>query len=149
MPLIRFLGLTLLLSLSSLALAGADGDGVPDEADNCPSIANAGQLDTDTDQYGDACDPYPDDPNLWSMKIEDALAGIADENLRACLAEITGEVTQVAEVTELHCTSRQIIDLGGLSGLTSLAELTLHSNQIIDISSLSGLSALEPVPCYQ
>ena len=56
MSLIRFLGLTLLLSLSSLALAGADGDGVPDDSDNCPSAANADQLDTDGDSYGDVCD---------------------------------------------------------------------------------------------
>ena len=33
MSLIRLLGLTLLLSLSSLALAGVDGDGVPDNID--------------------------------------------------------------------------------------------------------------------
>ena len=34
----------------------ADGDGVPDAIDNCPSTANPGQSDTDHDGAGDACD---------------------------------------------------------------------------------------------
>jgi hypothetical protein len=33
-----------------------DGDGVPDGSDNCPSTANADQLDGDSDLVGDVCD---------------------------------------------------------------------------------------------
>ena len=33
-----------------------DGDGVPNDQDNCPVIANADQLDGDSDSVGDACD---------------------------------------------------------------------------------------------
>lgn len=36
-----------------------DGDGVANDGDNCPEIANAGQGDTDSDGDGDACDNCP------------------------------------------------------------------------------------------
>jgi hypothetical protein len=38
-----------------------DGDGVPDESDNCPSVANADQADADGDGLGNACDACPSD----------------------------------------------------------------------------------------
>jgi hypothetical protein len=36
-----------------------DGDGVLDEMDNCPSVANANQRDHDGDKHGDPCDGCP------------------------------------------------------------------------------------------
>ena len=75
MSLIRILGLTLLLSLSSLALAGADGDGVPDGTDNCPNVANADQVDSDGDGTGDACDLFPLDE---TETVDSDFDGIGD-----------------------------------------------------------------------
>ena len=40
--------------------ADSDGDGTDDGPDNCPLIANADQLDTDSDGTGDACDTDDD-----------------------------------------------------------------------------------------
>jgi hypothetical protein len=38
------------------ACSDTDGDGFPNGIDNCPSVANADQLDSDQDGIGDVCD---------------------------------------------------------------------------------------------
>ena len=48
--------------LTRWACPDADGDGVPDEEDNCPEVANSDQADADADGFGDACDVCPGDP---------------------------------------------------------------------------------------
>ncbi len=40
-----------------------DGDGIPDEDDNCPNTYNPSQADADADGVGDACDGCPYDPD--------------------------------------------------------------------------------------
>jgi hypothetical protein len=37
----------------------SDGDGIPDNSDNCPAVPNPDQADGDEDAVGDACDPCP------------------------------------------------------------------------------------------
>ncbi|MBT8099245.1 MAG: thrombospondin type 3 repeat-containing protein [Gammaproteobacteria bacterium] len=73
--------------------ADSDGDGIANTADNCPSVANAGQLDTDGDGSGDACDndddgdgvadgsdAFPLDPNESSDNDGDGIGDNADND---------------------------------------------------------------------
>jgi hypothetical protein len=46
-----------------------DGDGVADDVDNCPLIANTDQSDTDGDGLGDACDPNPNNSPEWGAAV--------------------------------------------------------------------------------
>jgi len=57
----------------------ADGDGVEDGLDNCPSIANQDQVDTDDDGLGNACDD--DDDNDGVLDVNDALPLNASESV--------------------------------------------------------------------
>lgn len=53
-PLLCVLGLA--LAASAAHAADGDGDGIRDSADNCLTVYNADQLDSDQDGYGNACD---------------------------------------------------------------------------------------------
>src|SRR3989344_2565167 len=43
----------------TIVFVDTDNDGIADPVDNCPSVANADQVDLDGDGIGDACDPTP------------------------------------------------------------------------------------------
>ena len=49
----------------------ADGDGVPDASDNCPSAANPDQADSDGDGLGNACDPVIITPGPMPAPLPD------------------------------------------------------------------------------
>jgi hypothetical protein len=51
--------------ITSDAPGDRDGDGVPDDRDNCPDVHNSDQENSDSDALGDACDncPYIDNPD--------------------------------------------------------------------------------------
>lgn len=46
-----------------------DGDGIPDDIDNCPTVANHDQADRDGDGVGDVCDNCPSNSNYNQSDI--------------------------------------------------------------------------------
>jgi DNA/RNA endonuclease G (NUC1) len=56
-----------------------DNDGVPDTTDNCPTTANANQLNTDGDSQGDACDADDDNDGVADTADNCPLIANADQ----------------------------------------------------------------------
>ncbi|MDA8677855.1 thrombospondin type 3 repeat-containing protein [Luminiphilus sp.] len=56
-----------------------DGDGIPDDTDNCPLISNADQLDTDGDGLGDVCDDDLDGDGITDSSDNCPLVSNADQ----------------------------------------------------------------------
>ncbi len=46
--------------IDEVAVMDVDGDGIPSATDNCPTVANESQLNSDSDALGDACDDDDD-----------------------------------------------------------------------------------------
>jgi outer membrane protein assembly factor BamB len=89
-----------------------DSDGIPNGADNCPSLSNPDQQDADADGIGDYCnDDIDDDGDEWANNIDncpqhsnplqenadhDSFGDVCDpyprdaDNLGACLAAVDG-----------------------------------------------------------
>jgi len=63
----------------------SDGDGVPDDCDTCPSIADPDQADRDGDLIGDACDNCPRAPNFSQVDSD------GDGHGDACSLEICND----------------------------------------------------------
>jgi len=60
------------------AVTDTDGDGILDDSDNCPDVANPDQTDTDGDGYGDACDLVCTDSDGDGSSVEGGDCGPAD-----------------------------------------------------------------------
>jgi len=75
----------------------SDSDGVFDESDNCPNVANPAQSDSDNDNVGDACDPVPFTvgDGYWVLAWEPMWDSVTDEvyNFVECIWVDSGFVT--------------------------------------------------------
>ena len=58
----------------------ADGDGVCQNLDNCPTVSNASQANADADSFGDACDNCPNVSNNSQSDVDGDGDGDACDN---------------------------------------------------------------------
>ena len=153
--------------------ADSDGDGIVDAADAFPNdaqdwfdidgdgIGDNADPDNDNDGTPDVDDPFPIDPDEWADADLDGIGDNADDDvqdlspfrdpaLRAAVEEALGKASggpinaeELASLSELRATGRDIRDLTGLEQATGLVKLDLGRNRIEDLNPLSGMTDLE------
>ena len=113
-------------------LPDPDDDGVPDEADNCPTTANADQADADADGLGDACDNCPAIANPDQADADDDGIGNVCENPQERIGLLIGDVQDLIDAN--------VLDQGG-NGLLAILSAALGSVQNNRPSALAQLNA--------
>ena len=135
-------------SLASILAVDSDGDGVPDDEDNCPDALNPDQADGDGDGIGDACDNdgdsdgdgvpddednCPDVPNPDQADGDgDGIGDLCDDSIdgKGCMHDGHPVATAYAEAFEfsyyeimrLHCEGN------GFGGIGRALKLSEHEN---------------------
>ena len=73
-------------------LRDQDNDGIPQQFDNCPGVANNDQSDVDRDNVGDRCDPHPEDADHDGVRdAQDNCPGARNPDQRDADDDGTGD----------------------------------------------------------
>ncbi|GAF98160.1 unnamed protein product, partial [marine sediment metagenome] len=120
-----------------IAILDTDGDGVPDEIDNCPTIFNIGQLDDDNDLVGNLCDNCSVLSNADQRDTDDDGFG------NMCDADLNNDglvtVTDFLILRGVLNTADQDADLNG-DGLVTVTDFLILRGQLNQPPGPSGLA---------
>jgi hypothetical protein len=131
-------------SLDATESSDQDGDGVGDNTDNCSRDVNAGQLDTDGDSEGDACDL--DDDNDGVTDEQEGLEGTDPFNRFSCKSGCFGfDVDDDAQAQALTDGLLVIRHLFGFSGLALTSGAVGNSGGRTDASAIVNYLKLAEV----
>jgi hypothetical protein len=108
-----------------------DGDGIPDQIDNCPTVYNPDQLDCDNNGIGDACDaPCPIDTDGDGIPDNvDNCPSIPNPNQEDCNGNFVGDVCDIASGSSNDCNS---------NGIPDECEADCNNNGIPDVCDIAN-----------
>ncbi len=109
------------LTVNVGAIVDQDADGIADSMDNCVTVANASQLDTDNDFIGNACDPDVD--NNCSVNFIDYIQ-YRDNFLMAGPANTDNNGDNVTNFLDIIVFSNYFLAVPGPSGLPNACDGT-------------------------
>jgi hypothetical protein len=99
---------SVLLNNTSTTPPDSDGDGVADDEDNCPDVANADQADGDGDSQGDACDQ----PKVINTSPGNNTSGIAPtKNVSATFSEAMDASSTDGDPSTITATTFKLVRL--------------------------------------
>lgn len=132
----------------SFGLQDQDGDGIDDEVDNCLSVSNPDQLDTDSDGLGDLCDndidndgmdndidPYPLEVFSFEYKLLEYQKDTEGVYTFVKIQTDKGDIFEYGEAVEdtIH-----YLTIGAVYEDSSSLETYLISTGLVDTSYIGG-----------